>query len=146
MVPYNGQRNQTMFQSTQSFQTIETDVKLEITPYVGAIGMIFVDIKPNFNTPAGQHSANIPPTINERSMSSTLEMREGETIVLGGLIQDSETENRTQVPILGSIPLLGALFSSTTNSNDKSELIIYITPHISYGEEFQNVYLPDQGK
>ncbi len=73
-------------------------------------------------------------------------MREGETIVLGGLIEETENDSRTQVPILGSIPVLGALFSSTTKSKEKSELIIYITPHISYGEEFQNVYLPEQGK
>lgn len=145
-IPYNGQGNTTVFQQTQSFQTIQADVKLEITPYVGANGMIFVEIKPDFKTPVGQLSSSVPPTINERAMSSTLEMREGETIVLGGLIEDTENENRTQVPILGSIPLLGSLFSSTTKSNDKKELIIYITPHISYGEEFQNVYLPEEGK
>jgi type IV pilus assembly protein PilQ len=145
-IPYNGQGNQTVFQTTENFQTIEADVKLEITPYVGANGMIFVEIKPDFKRPLGQLNSSVPPTIQQRAMSSTLEMREGETIVLGGLIEDSESENRTQVPLLGSIPLLGSLFSSTTKSKQKTELIIYITPHISYGEEFQNVYLPEQEK
>ncbi len=69
-VPYNGQGNTTVFQTTQNFQTIQADVKLEITPYVGANGMIFVDIKPDFKTPVGQLTASVPPTINERSMSS----------------------------------------------------------------------------
>jgi type IV pilus assembly protein PilQ len=77
-------------------------------------------------------------------MSSTLVIKEGETIVLGGLIQETESETRTQVPLLGSIPILGYLFSSTTRDTNKSELIIYITPHISYGEAFQNVSLPMQ--
>jgi type IV pilus assembly protein PilQ len=132
---------QVIFQESQQFQTIEADVKLEITPYVGADGQITVEIKPDFRTPVGILSPNIPPTINRRAMSSTLVMREGETIVLGGLIQELETEQRTQTPILGSIPLLGALFSSTSKSTRKSELIIYVTPHISYGEAFQQVEL-----
>ncbi len=141
-IPYNGQNNTTVFQQSQSFQKIEADVKLEITPYVGANGMIFVDIKPDFESPVGQLSPNVPPTIEHRSLSSTLEMRDGETIVLGGMIQNTTSVNKTATPILGDIPILGALFSSTTKSNDKSELIIYITPHISYGSEFRDVSIP----
>jgi len=133
---------QVVFQESQTFQTIEADVKLEITPYVGSDGLITVEIKPDFRTPVGQLSAEVPPTINRRALSSVVIMREGETIMLGGLVQESESETRSQVPILGSIPLLGALFSSTSTTTRKSELIIYVTPHISYGEEFQNVYLP----
>jgi len=144
--PYASQSNSVVLQQSQSFQTIEANVKLELTPYVGANGLIVVDIKPDFKTPVGQLSPNVPPTINQRSMSSTVEVKEGETIVLGGMIQETESDNRTQVPILGSIPLLGGLFSSTTKSKEKSELIIYITPHISYGEAFQSVYLPEESK
>lgn len=133
---------QVIFQESQTFHTIEADVKLEITPYVGSDGLITVEIKPDFRTPVGQLSADVPPTINRRALSSAVLMREGETIMLGGLVQETESEVRTQVPILGSIPILGYLFSSTSTSKRKSELIIYVTPHISYGEEFQNVYLP----
>jgi type IV pilus assembly protein PilQ len=139
--PYRDQ-TQTYFQESQNFQTIEADIKLEITPYVGADGQITVEIKPDFRVPVGTFSSDIPPTIAKRSMSSTLVMREGETIVLGGLIEERETESRIQTPILGSIPLLGYLFSSTSKSTRKSELIIYVTPHISYGEAFHNVTLP----
>ena len=141
-IPYNGQNNTTVFQQSQTFQKIEADVKLEITPYVGANGMIFVDIKPDFESPVGQLSPNVPPTIEHRSLSSTLEMKNGETIVLGGMIQNTTSVNKTATPILGDIPILGALFSSTTKSNDKSELIIYITPHISYGSEFRDASIP----
>jgi len=131
---------QTVFQESQSFQTIDADVKMEITPYVGANGNITVDIKPDFRTPVGALSADVPPTISKRSMSSTLIMREGETIVLGGLIQETESETSTRVPIVGSIPLLGKLFSSTSKSKRKGELLIYITPHLSYGEAFKSAY------
>jgi type IV pilus assembly protein PilQ len=145
-IPYNGQNNTTVFQQSQSFQKIEADVKLEITPYVGENGMIVVDIKPDFESPVGQLSPNIPPTIEHRSLSSTLEMKDGETIVLGGMIQNTTSLTKTATPILGDIPILGALFSSTSKSDNKSELMIYITPHISYGDEFRDASLPDKDK
>lgn len=135
-IPYRDQ-NQVVFQESQSFHTIEADVRLEITPFVGADGLITLDIKPDFKTPVGQLSSEIPPTINSRSLSSTVIVREGETIVLGGLVQEAESEIKTKVPILGSIPLLGKLFSSTEKTNRKAELLIYVTPRISYGEAFQ---------
>ena len=141
-VPYVNP-TQTLFQESDQFQTIQADTKLDIVPYVGADGLITVDLKPDFKTPVGEFSPNVPPTINQRSMSSTVIMREGETIVLGGLIQETESEDRTQIPILGDIPLLGSLFSSTSKTKHKSELIIYVTPHISYGEAFQNMDLPN---
>ncbi|MBI1806238.1 MAG: hypothetical protein HYR76_04200 [Ignavibacteria bacterium] len=136
--PYRDQ-NQVVFQESQTFQTIEADVKLEITPYVGGDSLITVEIKPDFRTPVGQFNANVPPTINRRALSSTIVVKEGETIVLGGLVEESEIESRSQVPLLGSIPIIGSLFSSTSKTNRKSELLIYVTPHISYGEQFHNV-------
>lgn len=138
-IPYRDQ-NQVVFQESESFHTIQADVRLEITPFVGSDGLITLEIKPDFRTPVGQLSPEIPPTINSRSLSSTVVVKEGETIVLGGLVQESETEIRTKVPILGSIPLLGKLFSSTEKSNRKAELLIYVTPHISYGEAFRTAY------
>ncbi|MGD0590139.1 MAG: type II and III secretion system protein [Bacteroidota bacterium] len=140
--PFSQNQNQTYLSTSQQFTTVDADTKLEITPYVGSDGQITVEIKPDFKTPQGQPVNGIPPNINRRAMSSTLVMREGETIVLGGMVQESESDSRTQVPILGSIPLLGYLFSSTSHSTNKSELVIYITPHISYGEAFHNVNLP----
>jgi len=137
--PYQNQL-QTVFQESETFQTIEADVKMEITPYVGSNGTITVEVKPDFRTPVGTLSSDVPPTISKRSMSSTLIMREGETIVLGGLVQETESETATKVPILGSVPILGKLFSSTSKSKRKGELLIYITPHISYGEAFKSVY------
>jgi type IV pilus assembly protein PilQ len=142
--PFAQYNSQPYLSQSEQFTTVDADTKLEITPFVGADGQITVELKPDFKTPVGQPSGGIPPTINRRAMSSTLVIKEGETIVLGGLIQETESETRTQVPLLGSIPILGYLFSSTTRDTNKSELIIYITPHISYGEAFQNVSLPMQ--
>jgi type IV pilus assembly protein PilQ len=143
--PYRDQ-NQTLLQESQTFQTIEADIKLEITPYVGGDSLITVEIKPDFRTPVGQFSSNVPPTINRRALSSTVVIKEGETIILGGLVEEIESEERSQVPILGSIPLLGSLFSSTNKRQHKTELIIYVTPHVSYGEQFQNVTFTNEDR
>ncbi len=137
--PYRDQ-TQVVFQESETFQTIQADVKLELTPYVGVDSLITIEIKPDFKTPVGQLSPDVPPTINTRSISSTVVVKEGETIVIGGLIQESENELKTKTPILGSIPLIGGLFSSSTKTKRKAELIIYVTPHISYGHAFQQAY------
>lgn len=143
--PYRDQ-TQVLMQESQSFQTIEADVKLDITPYVGEGGLITLEIKPDFRTPVGQFSSEVPPTIAKRALSSTLIVKEGETVVLGGLVQETDSEIKTKVPILGSIPLLGSLFSSTTKEKRKSELMIYVTPRISYGEPFQSAFALPQAE
>lgn len=139
-VPLRDMTQTTMLQTNESFTEISADVKLEITPYVGSDGLITVDIKPDFRTPVGTLNSETPPTINKRAMSSTLEVREGETIVLGGMVSETDSEDRDQVPIIGSIPLLGGLFSSTNKTTHKTQLMIYVTPHISYGEAFNSQY------
>lgn len=121
-------------QQSERFETIEANVSLEITPWVSASGEVTTEIHPEFNTPVGSFSAEVPPTINSRVLDSTVRLKDGETIILGGLIQDTETENFNKVPILGDIPLIGKLFTNRSTNNTKSELIIFITPHVFYGD------------
>lgn len=121
-------------QETERFETIEANVSLEITPWVSANGEVTAEINPEFNTPIGDLSAEVPPTINRRVLDSTVRLNDGETIILGGLIQDSESVSYNKIPILGNIPLLGRLFSNRSTDTSKSELIIFITPHIFYGD------------
>ena len=61
---------------------------------------------------------------------SNIRIKDGETLVLGGLIQERESKNISKLPFLGDLPLIGSIFRSTTTSNEKSELVIMITPHI----------------
>ncbi|CAN5489737.1 general secretion pathway protein GspD [soil metagenome] len=121
-------------QETERFETIEANVSLEITPWVSANGEVTAEIKPEFNTPVGTLSSEIPPTINRRVLDSTVRLNDGETIILGGLIQDSESISLNKIPLLGDIPLIGRLFSNRRTSTSKSELIIFITPHVFYGD------------
>jgi len=126
-------------QESERFETIEANVSLKITPWVSASGEVTTEIRPEFNTPVGEFNPNVPPTINSRVLDSTVRLKDGETIILGGLIQESEINFKNRIPIIGRIPLLGRLFTNTTKSTVKSELIIFITPHVFYGDE--NDYL-----
>ncbi|MEL6822381.1 MAG: hypothetical protein AAFP70_11510, partial [Calditrichota bacterium] len=63
-------------------------------------------------------------------------LRDGETIVLGGLIQEIDSESVKRIPLLGRIPLIGKLFSNTSRTKVKSELIIYVTPRLLYTEDW----------
>jgi type IV pilus assembly protein PilQ len=102
---------------------------------VSASGEVTVEIHPEFKTPVGIFSSEIPPTINTRVIDSTVRLKDGETIILGGLIEEKESKSHSKVPILGDIPILGNLFRTSHKSIIKTELMIYITPHIFYGDE-----------
>jgi len=124
-----------VLQESERFETIEANVSLKITPWVSASGEVTTEIRPEFNTPVGTFSPDVPPTINSRVLDSTVRLKDGETIILGGLIQEAETANYNKIPIIGSIPLLGRLFSNRSISKTKSELVIFITPYVFYGDE-----------
>lgn len=128
--------SQLYIQRTERFQTVEINISLKITPWVSASGEITVEIHPEFNTPGEQIAIDVPPNVQSRSLTSTVRLRDGETIVLGGLIQEVDNESISRVPILGRIPLLGTLFRSKNHNKTKSELIIYVTPHLTYSDDW----------
>jgi type IV pilus assembly protein PilQ len=120
---------------SQRFETIEANISLQILPWVSSSGEITVEIHPKFQIPGERVSLDIPPTIQTRELNSTVRLKDGETIILGGLIQTTDTENITGIPFLSSIPGLGSLFTSQNFVKSKNELIIYVTPHLYYGDE-----------
>lgn len=122
-------------QTSQRFETIEANMSIEVTPFVNDGGELIVDIQPEFSTPATIFDPDRPPTINHRILKSTVRLKNGETVILGGLVQNNETSTKKKFPILGSLPLLGPLFQSINKTTTKSELMIYITPHVYYGSE-----------
>ena len=125
--------NQIISQESERFEKIEANVSLEITPWVSSSGEVTAEIHPEFNTPVGDLNSETPPTINSRVLDSTVRLKDGETIILGGLIRDSQTKTVNKVPLLGSIPLLGQLFRNRSNNKEREELVIFITPHVFLG-------------
>lgn len=110
--------------------SVEAGVKLIITPWVGKENDVTADVEVEVSSLKGI-SADGLPELSKRSIQTTLKLQEGETAIIGGLIQKTETVNKNKVPILGDIPLIGDfLFSSQSINVDESELIIYLTPEI----------------
>ncbi|MDP4196303.1 MAG: hypothetical protein Q8940_14700 [Bacteroidota bacterium] len=141
IMPITSQVNSTYIQQ-ERIEKIEANISFEITPWVGSNNELTLEIKPEFQTPIGQFvpDKKLIPAINTRSMVSTVRLRDGETIVLGGLIQDSESNTEDKFPILGDIPFLGKLFTNVNKTKTKAELIIYLTPKIFYEDDFGNSY------
>lgn len=141
IMPIASQVN-TSYIERERIEKIEANISFEITPWVGPNNELTLEIKPEFQTPVGQFVPDKKqiPAINTRSMFSTVRLRDGETIVLGGLIQETETNTEDKIPFLGDIPLLGKLFTNVNKRKSKGELIIYLTPRISYGDDFGNSY------
>ncbi len=128
--------NQVVLQESERFETITAEMLLKVTPWVTATGEIIAEIRPEFSTPKNGLDSSKPPTIDHRILESTVKLKDGETIILGGLIQEFDSDSVTKFPILGSIPLLGKLFQSRSYNKTSAELIIYLTPHVYYvGDE-----------
>jgi general secretion pathway protein D len=85
------------------------------------------------NTVGGESSATTVVTIGTRNLDTVLNLRDGETSIIGGLIQDTSNKSKNKVMLLGDIPLLGPLFSSNNNTDTKNELVLAITPRIVRG-------------
>lgn len=133
----------TVLTESQQFKEISANITLEVTPWVSSSGEVTVEIKPVFETPVGQFTSETPPTINKRSFESTIRLSDGETIVLGGLIEESESDVTEGIPYLSRIPYLGTFFSTKTKVKKKAELVIYVTPHVYFGAEVPKTY-PDE--
>ncbi|WP_406538621.1 type II secretion system protein GspD [Fibrobacter sp.] len=115
------------------YRSFNDGISLELTPTMTQDGLITLSVSPEIKT-AGRSTGDGPRDISSRNMKTTVVLRDGETLCLGGLIRKNKTEVRQAVPFLGSIPLLGRLFSYTSEEEDESELAIFITPSVETKE------------
>lgn len=111
---------------------IDAGVKLRITPQLGQEGNITTFIQPEVSSISEWRTtaAGDFPVISTRNASATIRVRDGETIVIGGLLSESERENLTRVPVLGYLPGLGLLFQNRSTEKEKTEIVFLITPHV----------------
>jgi len=123
--------------STSSVQYIDVGLTLDVQPTIHLdgdvaikVGLEVSSILKEVDVPIGNGGTTIAYQIGTRNVSTLLELKDGETQVLAGLIQDSDQRNSTHIPGLGDLPLLGRLFGSTGTTRDKSEIVLSITPHI----------------
>jgi len=111
---------------------IDAGVKLKITPQLGQEGDITTFIQPEVSSISEWRTtaAGDFPVISTRNASATVRVKNGETIVIGGLLSETERENITRVPILGYVPGLGLLFQNRSTEKEKTEIVFLITPHV----------------
>ncbi len=115
---------------TNTIQNVDTGVILSITPRINSSGLVNMQIEQEVSAPLPSGGGIQSPSIQKRSVSTQVSVEDGETIALGGIIQESRTMEKNRIPLLGDIPYLGALFGNTSISNSKTELIILLTPTV----------------
>jgi general secretion pathway protein D len=117
-----------------SIEYKDTGIILKVTPRVNEGGLVLMDVDQEVSNVETTTSSTLDsPTISLRKVNSTIAVQDGETIALGGLIQDQTTAGRSGLPWLQNIPFAGSLFSSTTNNSVRTELLVMITPHVVQG-------------
>ena len=107
-------------------------LSMEVTPQVTPDEHILMDLKVNQDTVGSKYSGI--PSINTREIQTKVMVENGQTIVLGGVHEEENIKGTTKVPVLGDVPVLGHLFRTDSKSNDKRELMVFVTPKIVDGK------------
>jgi len=116
-----------------SVKYLDTGTKLSFRPYIGNDGYIRMDIHPKDST--GELNVENIPDETAAELVTNIIVKDGQTIVIGGLFRDKITSKKTKVPVLGDIPLLGLAFRGTSDSVERNEVIVLLTPHIIHEPE-----------
>jgi type IV pilus assembly protein PilQ len=130
---FNEQTAQAVF---SGFQDKEFGNTLTVTPSINKDGFISMKVKPEISNKVGDATfafggATVTsPVIDKRTLDSNVLIHSGDTLAIGGLLQDEQTKGRAKVPVLGDVPLLGYLFQEKLNQRNKRNLLIFVTPTI----------------
>lgn len=128
---------------TPNVEFQQVGIKLSVTPRINEEGFILMEVKPEVSSVArvvelfndrGQKISEVP-IVKTTETETTVLVKSGKTLILGGLIDDTLAKNENRVPIIGTIPILGAFFRNRDKKLDKFELIVFITPTIISGGE-----------
>jgi type II secretory pathway component GspD/PulD (secretin) len=114
--------------TTTQLQNFQTGVTLDITPLVTADNEVTVALHPIVNSLSGL--VNGVPQISTRDTQTTVHLKNNQTLVIGGLIQEDVTRTENKVPLLGDLPLIGGVFRNSQLNSTRNELIIVVTPHV----------------
>lgn len=114
--------------STQTVEFLKTGTRLVFRPYIGSDGYIRMEIHPEDST-GGLNTASLPFKVTTE-VTSNIMVKDGHTVVIGGLFRESSSVSRSQVPFLGNIPMAGALFRNQRDRTLREEIMVLLTPHI----------------
>jgi general secretion pathway protein D len=109
----------------------DTGIILNVTPRVNDSGLVILEIDQEVSDVVATQSSGIDsPTIQQRRISTSVSVRDGQSVALGGLMRERLSDSKTKVPLLGDLPFLGKLFSTTTTESQRTELLVMITPRV----------------
>ena len=116
---------------TQTVQIEEVGIKLAITPLINTDGYITVHIRPEVSTVTGFRGvAGDLPVVATRQAETTVRLKDGSSVLIGGILDQEKTTDITKVPFLGSVPFLGAFFRHENTTTTNRDLLIEVTPHL----------------
>jgi len=120
--------------TTNTPSTITEGLVLTVTPQISEFGAITMDVSPVLTRIAGievsPDGLSNAPRLDIKQSSTLVRMNDGETIVVGGLIQETTSNTERSVPVIGKVPVVGKLFSANYDRDVRKELVVFITPHI----------------
>ena len=115
---------------TETVKFKPVGVRLEVTPHVTRDGMLRLNITPEFSVVVGTLVAGTVPTVDTRKVNTIALVKDGDTVVLGGLRKKDVSQQINKIPLLGDLPLVGALFRFEGENTVNSEIVVFITPRI----------------
>ena len=126
--------------ATQTVQFLETGTRLVVRPFIGKDGFIRMEIHPEDSSGSVELKGSAAlPSETTTEVTSNVMVQDGHTIVIGGLFRESSTASRGQVPLVGNVPYVGALFRNTADTTVREEVIILMTPRIVDQENYEGV-------
>jgi type IV pilus assembly protein PilQ len=123
--------------STQTIEFLKTGTRLVFRPYIADDGYIRMEVHPEDSSGGLQTAANLPFK-QTTEVTSNVMVKDGHTIVIGGLFREASTATRSQIPFLGNLPIVGHLFKNQTDTTRRQEIIILLTPHIVKDDDAMN--------
>lgn len=129
---------QTTATTAESVQFIDVGVKLYVTPTISANGFVTLKIRPEVSTKVDTlttPSKSVIPIVETSEAETRVMVKDGKTVVIGGLMREETTLSKQKVPLLGDLPFIKVLFSNRSDRIKKTELVILVTPHVITGEE-----------
>ena len=131
---------QTTTTTAEAVTFVDVGISLAVTPTINDDGFVSMKLKPEVSsvvdtlvTPSG----NKIPIIDSSLAETSVMVKDGITILIGGLRQDEVTDSHKKIPVISDIPIIGAPFNNKTSTKKHTELLILITPHIIYGDDFK---------
>jgi len=115
---------------TTTSQYIDTGVLLQVTPHINAGGLVTLDVQAEVSNPGTPAAVGDAPPINTRSVQTSVGVQSGQTMVMGGLIGENRANSSEGLPWLSRIPIIGGLFGNQELQNDRTELVLFITPRV----------------